>query len=88
METVWGIPSGGALLAAAPVRNREEERAADDMPEPDPEEAAICLRCERTRCLLDENRPCLRYRRGLRALRARRAAALPEKGPEREGHID
>ena len=88
METVWGIPSGGTLRAAAPIRNREEESAADDMPEPDPEEAAICLRCKRARCLLDENRPCLRYRRSLRALRERRAAVLPEKGPERGGHID
>ena len=86
METKWGIPSGGTLRAAAQVR--EDERAADDMPEPDPEEAAICLRCERARCLLDENRPCLRYRRSLRALRARRAAALPEKDPERGGHFD
>ena len=56
-------------------RFREEVREADDMPDPDPEEAAICLTCGRARCLLDEDRPCLRYRRAMRALRKRRAAA-------------
>ena len=55
--------------------SREAAQEADDMPDPDPEEAAICLTCGRARCLLDEDRPCLRYRRAMRALRKRRAAA-------------
>ena len=55
--------------------SREAAQEADDMPDPDPEEAAICLTCGRARCLLDEDRPCLRDRRAMRALRKRRAAA-------------
>ena len=45
----------------------------------DPEEAAICLTCPRARCLLDEDRPCLRYRRRIRALRAERMADRKRK---------
>ena len=56
-------------------RMLEENREADDLEEPDPEEASICLTCARRRCLLDEDKPCLRYRRAMRALRIRRARA-------------
>ena len=55
-----------------------EDREADDLAEPDPEEASICLTCGRARCLLDEDKPCLRYRRAMRALRKRRAAMMAE----------
>lgn len=54
----------------------DENREADDLAEPDPEEASICLTCVRGRCLLDEDKPCLRYRRAMRALRKRREAMM------------
>ena len=53
--------------ASGAAQEREEEFVFD------PEEAAVCLTCPRARCLLDENKACLRYRRRIRALRTRRA---------------
>ena len=68
----------GPRVTAVEDRLPAEDREADDLAEPDPEEASICLTCGEARCLLDENKPCLRYRRAMRALRKRRAAMIAE----------
>lgn len=70
----------GPVLPSEEGRLREAEQETDDMPDPDPEEASICLTCGRARCLLDEDRPCLRYRRGMRALRKRRTGMTRNDG--------
>ena len=41
--------------------------------EEDAEAAAICLSCPLPVCRMDEDKPCLRYRRGIRALKQARA---------------
>lgn len=66
-EEIRGPLSEGGGGAEEAAQEREEEFLFD------PEEAAVCLTCPRARCRLDENKPCLRYRRQIRALRARRA---------------
>ncbi len=66
-EEIRGPLSNEVGGASGMVQEREEEFVFD------PEEAAVCLTCPRARCRLDENKPCLRYRRRIRALRARRA---------------
>ena len=41
--------------------------------EEDAEAAAICLSCPLPVCRMDYDKPCLRYRRGIRALKQARA---------------
>ena len=78
METAMRTGPAGAERDRLREEERlpDEEREADDLAEPDPEEASICLTCGRGRCLLDEDKPCLRYRRAMRALRLRRAGMV------------
>jgi len=66
-EEIRGTLSDGVGGTSGETQEREEEFVFD------PEEAAVCLTCPRARCRLDENKACLRYRRRIRALRARRA---------------
>lgn len=66
-EEIRGTLSDRVGGASGEAQEQEEEFVFD------PEEAAVCLTCRRARCLLDENKACLRYRRRIRALRNRRA---------------
>ena len=56
--------------------------------EEDAEAAAICLSCPRPVCRMDENKPCLRYRRGIRALKKARAERSGEGKPGKTGRAD
>ncbi len=66
-EEIRGPLSNEVGGASGMIQEQEEEFFFD------PEEAAVCLTCPRARCLLDENKACLRYRRRIRALKAGRA---------------
>ena len=57
------------------------EKTDGFLEEEDAEAAAICLTCTRPECRLDRNKPCLRYRRGIRAIRRKRAALAEEPDP-------
>ena len=58
---------------------------SDPLTNPDAEEAAICLSCGRLRCFLDDDMPCLRYRRAMRALRRMRSRERGEDPGENRG---
>ena len=64
-----------------PGKPERPEKTDGFLEEEDAEAAAICLTCPRPECRLDRNKPCLRYRRGIRAIRRKRAALAEKPDP-------